>query len=127
MKKTVLWQSVIFAIILTVIDIPWISLVMIRLYKNIFPIKLNYLATIIAYICLVVTYPLIISKGTTLKEQLCTALFLGMIIYGTYGFTLAAFHAKYPLKNALAEMLWGMTLFVLTTYLTYLVSDKLLK
>lgn len=126
MKKTLLWQSVIFAIILTVIDIPWIILVMLRLYKNIFPIKLNYLATIIAYICLVITYPLIIAKNDTLKDKLCTALVLGLVIYGTYGFTLAAIYGKYPLTTALAETLWGMTLFVLTTYLTNLVSKKLL-
>jgi len=125
MKQTLIWQTVIFAIIITVIDVPWITLVMSKLYKTVFSIKLNYLAAILAYVCMIITYPLIIAKNNTLKDKLCTALVLGLVIYGTYGFTLAAIYGKYPLTTALAETLWGMILFVLTTYLTDLVSKKL--
>jgi uncharacterized membrane protein len=126
MKNELVWQTIIFAIVITVIDIPWISLVMSKLYKTVFPIKLNYLAAVLAYICMIVTYPLIIAKNDNLKDKLCTALVLGLVIYGTYGFTLAAVYGKYPLTTALAETLWGMTLFTVTTYLTHLISEKLL-
>jgi len=118
-------QTVIFAAIITLIDIPWITFVMSKLYKNVFPIKLNYLSAILAYVCMIITYPFIISKFDNLKDKLFIALVLGLVIYGTYGFTLAAVYGKYPLTNALAETLWGMTLFTLTTYLTYLLSNKL--
>ena len=125
MKNELVWQTIIFAVVITVIDIPWISLVMSKLYKTVFPIKLNYLAAVLAYVCMIVTYPLIIAKSDNLKDKLCIALVLGLVIYGTYGFTLAAVYGKYPLRTALAETLWGMTLFTLTTYLTHLISEKL--
>ena len=126
MKNELIWQTIIFAVVITVIDVPWIILVMSKLYKKVFPIKLNYLAAILAYVCMIVTYPFIISKSDSLKDKLCTALVLGLVIYGTYGFTLAAVYNNYPLRTALAETLWGMTLFTVTTYLTHLISEKLL-
>ena len=111
-------QTIIFSIIMISIDIPWIIFVMRNLYKNIFPMKLNYLAMILAYLCMVLVYPLIISKFDDIKDKLYIALISGVIIYGTYGFTLAAIYNKYPLKNAFVEVLWGGILYTLTTYLT---------
>ena len=119
----ILTQTIIFGIVMTLIDVPWISLVMSRLYKNVFKIKINYIGAMIAYLCMIVTYPFIISKFDTLKEKLEVALVIGLITFGTYGFTLAAIYDKYPLTTALAETIWGMTLFTLTT----LISDFIIK
>jgi uncharacterized membrane protein len=118
-------QTIIFGIVMTLIDVPWISFVMSKLYKNVFPIKLNYIGAIIAYLCMIITYPFIISKFDTLKEKLEVALVIGLITFGTYGFTLAAIYDKYPLTTALAETLWGMVLFTLTTFITdFIISYK---
>ena len=104
---------------MTAIDIPWITFVMSKLYKNVFNIKMNVVAGALAYLCMIVIYPFVISKFDTLKEQLTVAAVLGLITFGTYGFTLAAIYNKYPLRNAFAETAWGMTLYTLTTLGTY--------
>ena len=112
-------KTIIFGIVMTAIDIPWITFVMSKLYKNVFNIKMNVVAAALAYLCMIVTYPFIISKFDTLKEQLTVAAVLGLITFGTYGFTLAAIYNKYPLRTAFAETAWGMTLYTLTTLGTY--------
>lgn len=121
----ILIQTIIFGIVMTLIDVPWISLVMSRLYKNVFKIKINYIGAMIAYLCMIVTYPFIISKFDTLKEKLEVALVIGLITFGTYGFTLAAIYNKYPLTTALAETIWGMTLFTLTTFISDFIIKKI--
>ena len=112
-------HTLIFAAIITLIDIPWIRYVMFPQYKGVFDIKMKPEAAIVAYMCMIICYPLIISKFSTLKEQLITAATIGLVIYGTYGFTLAAIYDKYPMNLAIIETLWGTTLFTIATFLTY--------
>lgn len=112
-------HTLIFATFITLIDIPWIRYVMFPQYKGVFDIKMKPEAAIVAYMCMIICYPLIISKFSTLKEQLITAATIGLVIYGTYGFTLAAIYDKYPMNLAIIETLWGTTLFTIATFLTY--------
>lgn len=111
-------HTLIFTAIITLIDIPWIRYVMFPQYKGVFNIKMKPEAAIVAYMCMIICYPLIISKFNTLKEQLITAATIGLVIYGTYGFTLAAIYNKYPINLAIIETLWGTTLFTIATFLT---------
>tara|TARA_Y100001970_G_C14220339_1_gene852263 strand:- start:2112 stop:2492 length:381 start_codon:yes stop_codon:yes gene_type:complete len=120
-----LLQTIIFTIIILLIDIPWISIIMSKLYKNVFQVKINFFAVILAYLCMIITYPLIIVKNNTLKDKLLTSSILGLVIYGTYGFTLAGIYDKYPLHYALYETLWGICLFSTTTYLTHFLVKSL--
>ena len=87
-------------------------------YKGVFDIKMKPEAAMVAYSCMIICYPLIISKFTTLKEQLMVASAIGLVIYGTYGFTLAAIYDKYPMSLAITETIWGSCLFAGVTYLT---------
>lgn len=118
-------RTFIFAIIITLIDIPWIRYVMFPQYKKVFDIKMKPKAAIVAYICMIICHPLIISKFSTLKEQLMIAATVGFVIYGTYGFTLAAIYDKYPINLAIMETLWGTTLFTIATFLTYKLGKHL--
>ena len=111
-------KTILFSIVLLLIDIPWISFVMKPLYKNVFPIKLNHIAALIAYLSMVITYPFFIQPQKSLYKKIINSIILGIAIYGTYGFTLAAVYEKYPMKIALTETIWGMTLFTLTTLIT---------
>lgn len=112
-------HTLIFAGLITLIDIPWIKCVMFPQYKEVFDIKLKPEAAFMAFLCMIICYPLIISKFKTLREQLMIAATTGFVIYGTYGFTLAAIYGKYPMNLAIMETLWGTTLFTLTTFLTH--------
>lgn len=118
-------HTLIFTAIITLIDIPWIRYVMFPQYKGVFNIKMKPEAAIVAYMCMIICYPLIISKFNTLKEQLITAATIGLVIYGTYGFTLAAIYNKYPINLAIIETLWGTTLFTIATFLTYKIGKYL--
>jgi len=118
-------RTLIFAAIITLIDLPWIRYVMFPQYKGVFDIKMKPEAAIVAYMCMIICYPLIISKFSTLKEQLMTAATIGFVIYGTYGFTLAAIYDKYPINLAIMETLWGTTLFTIATFLTYKAGNYL--
>lgn len=118
-------NTIMFAAIITLIDLPWIRYVMFPQYKGVFDIKMKPEAAVIAYTCMIITYPLIISKFSTLKEQLMIAASIGFVIYGTYGFTLAAIYNKYPMNLALMETLWGTTLFTIATFLTYKLGEYL--
>jgi len=112
-------RTIIFAIIITLIDIPWIKYVMGPQYSGVFDIKMKPAAAFMAYLCMIICYPLIISKFRTLKDKIIIAATIGFVIYGTYGFTLAAIYEKYPVYLAIMETLWGTTLFTITTFLTH--------
>ena len=116
-------KTIIFGLVMTMIDIPWITLVMSKLYKNVFDIKINNVAAFIAYLCMITAYTFIISKFNNLKEQLLIAAILGLVIFGTYGFTLAAIYDKYPIQNAFFETIWGITLYTLTTLIVYFIVE----
>ena len=120
-------RTLIFAAIITLIDLPWVNLLMIPKYKklNVFDINIRSDAAILAYLCVIISYPLIISKFTTLKEQLIVAASIGFISYGIYAFTLAAIYNKYPMNLAIIETLWGATLFTISTFLTYKLGEYL--
>ena len=116
-------STIVFAIIITLIDIPWIQFVMGPQYKNVFDIKIKPEAAFMAYVCMIICHPLLISKFKTLREQLIIAATIGFVIYGTYGFTLAAIYGKYPVNLAIMETLWGTTLFTITTFLTHKIKN----
>ena len=86
-----------------------------QLFKSInLKIKSNILPATIAYLLLIIAYPLIIESdndNTTLQR----AFIFGILSYGIYGFTLAAILPKYNLRFAITETLWGGTLYLLST------------
>ena len=100
---------------------------MIPKYKklNVFDINIRSDAAILAYLCVIISYPLIISKFSTLKEQLIVAASTGFISYGIYAFTLAAIYNRYPMNLAIMETLWGTILFTIATFLTYKIGKYL--
>ena len=116
-------KTLIFGIIMLSIDILWIIYVMSGLYKNVFKITLNKSAAILAYLCMVLTYSFIISKFDKLDEQIKVAMILGLVTFGTYGFTLAAIYNKYPLSTAFMEAIWGIILYTITTILAHTIIE----
>ena len=113
-------QVFLFSVILLIIDLFWISQVMSRLYKGVFNIQLKPIAAIIAYSAMILGYYVFIHNlNTTLNDKVTKAFLLGLIIYATYGFTLAAIYSKYPMSLAITETIWGASLFSGVTYLTH--------
>ncbi len=122
-----IFKTLIFAILLLVIDISWLYFFMSGKYLSFFnkmnlELKTDKVSASIAYLILILCYPLIIHNS---NNKLLTSIMLGAVIYGTYGFTLSAIFSDYNIKLALTEMLWGSFLFLITTYLTNIISNNI--
>ena len=64
----------------------------------------------LAYLCMVLAYPLVIQDGNKKKEMIKAAA-VGGIVFGTYAFTLAAVFPKYTADFAFTEFFWGIFIY----------------
>ncbi len=128
-------ETFIFAIILLVIDGVWIKLYMGSKYETFLgdnQKKANYLAVFLAYIVMIIAYPILIKRSddedkdddNVLRDRLIRAVVCGLVIYGTYGFTLAAIFKGYGLEFAFTEVCWGIFLYTVVTLIVYYISGK---
>ena len=109
-----------FSVVMLVIDGLWLNFYMGPKYKSYFKslnlsMNLKVWAVGLAYLCMVLAYPLVIQDGNKKKEMIKAAA-VGGIIFGTYAFTLAAVFPKYTADFAFTEFFWGI--FIYTTVLT---------
>ena len=124
-------KFIIFSISIILIDSIWLKTVMVKKYTSWFS-KLNikmtpkYLPIILAYITMIICYPLFIENKNK-KKELINAIFIGAIIYGLYGFTISGIFPHYNLNFALLELCWGIILFTLGTIITQFISSKIIK
>lgn len=120
--NNLLWKTIVFAIIILTIDIPWILFYMKGVYQKLFKglgltLSGHLLAAGLAYLVMILSFPLLIQDKDPNKMVLRAAS-LGFVIYGTYGFTLSAFLPGYHLGLACTETIWGTILYTIATLLT---------
>ena len=120
--KNLFWKTIVFAIIILTIDIPWILFYMKGVYQKLFKglgltLSGHLLAAGLAYLVMILSFPLLIQDKDP-KKMVLRAASLGFVIYGTYGFTLSAFLPGYHLGLALTETIWGTFLYTIATLLT---------
>ena len=113
-------KTIIFAIIILIIDIPWILTFMKPMYQsmltqNNLTMSGNHIAAVLAYLVMILSFPLIINDSNP-QKMLARAAALGFVIYGTYGFTLSSFLPNYNLSLALTETIWGTILYTFATW-----------
>lgn len=82
-------------------------------------ININFLATIISYIFLILGLNYFIIKP---KRSVSDAFLLGLVIYGTYEATNWAIFTKWSVQSVIMDTLWGGILFALTTFIVKSVS-----
>ena len=131
-------ETFIFAIILLAIDSIWIKVYMGEKYKKFLGNNqkntANAYAIILAYFVMIIAYPILIKRSNdkdkdehedhVLRDRLIRAAVCGLVIYGTYGFTLAAVFKGYGLGFAFTEVGWGMFLYTIVTLIVYYISGK---
>ena len=83
------------------------------------PVKMNYLASIICYIFLIIGINYFIIKP---KRSIQDAFLLGLIIYGVFETTNMALFSKWSWMTVIIDTLWGGILFALTTFIVSLIS-----
>ena len=114
--------TIIFGLVIFLIDIFWISIFMKKKYINLlsklnFKLKTNIYTVIIAYFIMILAFPFFIfnkNKDNMLKKSFL----IGLIIYGTYSFTLTSILPYYNINFAIIETLWGCFLYFISTYIT---------
>jgi len=122
-------KTLIFGGIILAIDLPWLMFYMKGLYQDLFS-KLNLqmsgsiISAVLAYTVMIVSFPFLIEDKDE-NKMLLRAAVLGLVIYGTYGFTLSAILPKYDLLFALKETIWGIFLYTIATKLTNMIFKKI--
>jgi len=110
---------IIFAILLTILDIPFVNKFVLPKYKAIgLGLQPKMIFALCAYTVMFLSWFLI--KGDVFKGML-----LGFVVYAIYAFTLATILPGYTLSFALTEIVWGTFLFTLVTFLTNIITNKL--
>ena len=85
------------------------------------PLKVRYTSAILCYGFLTaLLYFFILKPNRPIRD----AFLLGVCVYGVYDTTTYALLRDYPLQIAVMDVLWGGTLFALTTYIYRLAFQK---
>ena len=121
-------ETLIFGCLILAIDLPWLKLYMTPKYEKLLgkmgqKISFNPTSAIIAYMIMIFSYSRLIKSDTLCKTRI-RAIIVGLVIYGTYGFTLAAFLPHYDLAFATQETVWGMFLMSVCATITYQMTKR---
>jgi uncharacterized membrane protein len=107
-----------FGIIILLLDIPFVKYIIAPKYYSLnMALDTKMIYALCAYTIMILAWFLI--EGDVLKGAL-----VGLVIYGTYAFTLAAILPGYTLSFAMTEIIWGTILFTVATFLTKKVNLK---
>lgn len=112
---------IIFSIVFLILDITWISFFsryfnpMIESIQN-KPVKINMIGAILAYLVMLYAYYNLAYDGDIPNYK--KAALLGLAIYGTYEFTNLATIAGWDYKISILDISWGITVSVLSLYIT---------
>ena len=80
------------------------------------PLKANIYGAILSYVCVIgaFNYFIILQNKSPLD-----AFILGIFLYGVFDMTNITMFTNYSWKTAIADTLWGGTLFAFTAWVTY--------
>ena len=117
-----------FALLVSAIVMVTIDYIYLYLFKGYFanqvknvqgtPLKMNFLATAICYIFLILGLNYFIIKP---RRSVQDAFLLGLVIYGVSETTNWALFEKWSSITVIIDTLWGGVLFGLTTFIVHLV------
>lgn len=79
------------------------------------PFKVNIIGALLSYICIIIllNYFVLLRSGS-----LQDAFLLGILSYGIYDMTNMALFKEWDMSLAIIDIIWGGTLFTLTTFIT---------
>lgn len=103
-------QLVLTAVLMILIDIPWLSFIggdytnIVRTIQGGREVRMRPLAGAVVYPAMA----FLALKTTSLKDAFLT----GLAVYAVYDFTVMAVFKEYPLYMAVADSLWGAFLYM---------------
>jgi len=123
-----IYNFIIILIIVTVIDMIWISTFAKKKYTSMIttiqnkPMIINYKYAFLCYLIIAMLLVLLINKNFNYKE-----LFLvGFFTYGIYDLTNAAIFADWDVLFGLYDMIWGGVLFASSGFIFNKLLNKLI-
>lgn len=116
------------------IDIVWLGLVARTFYRKYLGFLMapnpNWLAAIIFYLLFIVgILVFVVVPGladNSLKTMLLRAALFGLITYATYDLTNLATVKNWPLMITIVDLIWGTTLSVVVSYISFLAGKWLM-
>ena len=108
-------QLFLTAVLMFMIDLPWLSVVggdysaIVRTIQGGREVRMRPLAGAVVYPAMA----FLALKTVSLKDAFLT----GLTVYAVYDFTVMAIFKEYPLYMALADSLWGATLYTVVFWL----------
>jgi uncharacterized membrane protein len=116
------------------IDLVWLGLVARTFYKKYLGYLMapnpNWLAAIIFYLLFIVgILVFVVVPGladNSVKTTLLRAALFGLISYATYDLTNLATVKDWPLTITIVDLLWGTTVSVIVSYISFLIGKLLM-
>lgn len=119
---------IIFTIILTIIDLVWIGVVNVNLWKTHIlsiqksPLEIRPVYGALSYLFIIFAGLYFVQSSTTKENykynSLVNGFLLGLSLYAVYDFTCLAIFKDYRLDIAIMDMIWGGVLMASSLYAT---------
>ena len=120
-------KEIISILILLILDFLWIGLFMKNRYQNEIKqiqgtqMSVNIAYAVVSYVLMAVGLVLFVLPNIRSEHRLLDSLkygfLFGIVVYGIYDFTAAAVISKWNMTTAILDVLWGGTVFFLSSYL----------
>ncbi len=115
------------------IDMVWLGLIAKQFYaqqlSSMLRTDVNWVAALLFYALFVAGLVVLILQPALEKASLTQALWhaalFGLVTYATYDLTNLATLKNWPIAITIVDLLWGTTLSVSVTAITYLISKKI--
>lgn len=124
-------KLIVSSVILTVIDLIWITFVMGPLYNKMIPniqstqMIVNKKFAMFSYLTLIFALNYFVLPNVEKNNNLSYGFIFGLVLYGVYDFTAAAVLTNWDESSMYLDILWGGILYTITPYLTNIIIAKL--
>lgn len=121
--------------IFMLIDILWLGLIANNLYqrelKTLLKKKVNWISAILFYIIFIVLLSIFVIvpnlDGNSIGKVVLFGALFGLATYSTYDLTNYATIGGFPLKIVIIDLTWGVFIGSITSLLTYLIYNGVIK
>jgi uncharacterized membrane protein len=114
-----------------VIDLIWLGVIAAPFYRNqigfLMAKNVNWVAAVLFYIIFIVGMVVFVIQPALTAQSITTAILLGalfgLVTYATYDLTNLATLEGWPLTLVVVDIIWGTTLSVLVSTITYILMN----
>jgi uncharacterized membrane protein len=114
-----------------VIDLIWLGVIAAPFYRNqigfLMAKNVNWVAAILFYIIFIAAMVIFVIQPAIVNQSLMSAVLMGalfgLVTYATYDLTNLATLEGWPITLVIVDIIWGMSLSVLVSAITYLLVN----